>query len=152
MAQHGRVWRLLGAEAQQDYEARAHANELLRQDLLQTKLVELEQIIHQTAVEDDQKAQAQQAAFSVSKCHLSPADFEAILEHFTAEHWSHSKGRTIEKGGSHPTRTALRTIAGSTWRSSGSNGAEGPPTSSLDEASGHGPAEIRRDHICLGGG
>ena len=91
LAQHGRVWRLLGAEAQQDYEVRAQASDRLRQDTLQEKLLGIEELIQQSASEDEKRAFLQQASFKVSTAAWSMRDVEDLLLSFASESWSQSK-------------------------------------------------------------
>ena len=79
MAQHGRLWRMLGAEGQLDYEARAQASDKVRQDLLQEKLGDIEELM------------LQHASFKMSSSAWSLSDVQELLRMFSLDVWSQNK-------------------------------------------------------------
>ena len=95
MAQHGRVWRLLGPQTQQEYEVRASASEDLRQDLLQAKLGDIEELVEKSARLDQSKEQSQQASFKLSCCTWSLEEVQELLACFNLEEWSRSKVQSL---------------------------------------------------------
>ena len=113
---------MLGEETQLQYEARATASEQVRQQGLQDKLEELDELIHKSAAVDLSKAEAHQAAFKLSRCAWSMADIADILTLFASDEWSVRKVPKIAVRSSVRSR-ATRTIA--PVGDGGSSGASG---------------------------